>query len=126
MPPEWDGYHFECIGQPRDTKLIRVTGAVAPLKTRGKSKGCHNWRKMDKTTEKTAFFTPAEHDDWLKAWEQKTGKCANCAGTGETLFRWSVANGVENKLCGKCSGTGKQPNAKSEGAEPLLAKLPLD
>ena len=108
MPPEWEGYEFEAIG---GNKLVRVVGAVAPIKTRGKYKGHRNWQKLDKATEKTAYYTPAEHDEWVAQWEKKTGKCAECYGTGQMFARWSVANGTEHKPCVKCGATGKAHNA---------------
>ncbi len=107
MPVGWSGYQFESIG---DGRLIRVVGAVAPLKTRGKYKGFPNWRNLDKATEKTAFFTPAEHEEWLSQWEQKTGNCSECGGTGQLFARWSAANGTEHKPCGKCGATGQMHN----------------
>jgi hypothetical protein len=113
MPPEWNAYKYEAIGHTADQKeckLIRVDGAVAPLKTRGKYKGHPHWDKLDKETEKTAFFTPSEHDEWLRQWEQKTGKCARCVGRGEKMVGWSAANGVSYKPCDKCGATGNAPD----------------
>lgn len=39
-----------------------------------------NWDKRDPATEITAYFTPAEHKEWTRQWEQETGKCADCLG----------------------------------------------
>ena len=113
MPPDWEAYQFEAIGGTFDqpAKLLKVTGAVAPAKTRGKYKGRPNWKKLDKATEKTVFITPAEHAEWLRQWEAKTGICANCTGTGQVMKRWTAANGVERMPCSDCGGTGLSPNA---------------
>ena len=124
MPPEWSGYEFEAIGHTadqREAKLIRVVGAIAPAKTRGKDKGQPNWRKLDPATEKTAYFTPAEHDDWTRQWEQKTGKCSVCLGRGEKWAGWSAESGHRYKPCDKCAATGKTPNGEVSGAEPALS-----
>ena len=108
MPPGWEGYKFEVIGE---NKLVRVVGAVAPLKKRGKYKGHRNWQRLDKTTEKTAYFTPAEHEAWMLEWERKTGLCAECTGRGERSVSWSAAGGTRYKTCDKCGATGKAHNA---------------
>jgi hypothetical protein len=113
MPPEWDAYEWEAIGRERasdEAKLIRVAGAVAPLKTRGKYKGYPNWDKLDKGTIRTAYFTPDEHEAWLAQWETKTGKCANCMGSGEQFAGWSAEGGTRHKPCKKCGATGKPAN----------------
>ena len=124
MPPEWDAYEFEAIVRTADNsaaKLIRVVGAVAPPKTRGKYKGLPNWDKRDPATEKTAYFTPEEHEEWTRQWEQKTGKCAECLGRGEKMAGWSAASGARYKPCDKCGATGKAPNVKVTGAPPADA-----
>ena len=97
--------------------LVEVIGAVAPLKTRGKSKGCHNWDKMDKSTKRVVYITLKEHSEWVNAWEAKTGKCATCRGTGNEWCGWSVNEGSRYKVCTKCHGSGKanaphQPRAE--------------
>ena len=111
MPPEWNSYHLEVIGYTQDAnssaKLFKITGAVAPLKTRGEHKGMPNWNKRDRATEKTVFITPEEHDRWVQEWEKKTGKCADCTGSGKQLSGWSVTEGAKYRPCKKCSETGK-------------------
>lgn len=112
MPPEWDSYEFEAIGAMpgHPPKLIRVAGAVAPPKVSGKNKGEPNWRKRDPATDKTAYFSPAEHEAWEATWEQKTGKCAECVGTGQKMAGWDVKTGVRYKPCVKCGASGKSNN----------------
>jgi hypothetical protein len=105
-PTGWDGYRFKAIGGIK-AKLIEVTGAVASLKTKGKCKGSRNWKQLDKSTIATAYFTPEEHDAWLKTWEQKTGKCGACAGDGKELEKWSAQDGATYRNCRKCEGSGR-------------------
>ena len=116
MPPEWSGYEFEAIGRTasQETKLMRVKGAIAPPLTKGKRKGQPNWSKADKTTEREAYFTPAEHDEWCRQWEIRTGLCAQCTGKGEVFARWSTTDGTTYKPCKACDATGKTPNAGNE------------
>lgn len=125
MPPEWNGYAFEAIGHTIDkktktlsgAKLLKVSGAVAPPLTKGDYKGDPNWKKKDKATDKTACFTPEEHEQWLKQWEEKTGKCSKCEGKGEVISSWKIGQGFKFKLCEICGGTGKAALSSSDGKE---------
>lgn len=110
MPPEWDAFKWEAIGRESAStaaKLFIITGAVAPIKTRGKYKGHQNWDKLKKDTLRTAYFTPDEHEVWLLQWEHKTGLCAECLGRGERSVGWSVSGGTRYKPCEKCRATGR-------------------
>jgi hypothetical protein len=114
MPAEWMAYHFEVIGNLRDeaAQVIQIHGAVAPLKVRGKYRGRPDWRKADKATERTAYFTPAIHQAWLMTWEARTGKCSRCAGDGKVMRSWSKDTGTTYTECSRCMGTGE-----SQGGE---------
>ncbi len=105
--PEWGFYRIECL-RDNDRELIaaKIVGAVAPPKTRGKYKGQPNWRKMDKTTRRTVYITPVQNDVWCKLWEEKTGKCRECTGSGETFSGWSVRDGTRTRVCSRCGGNG--------------------
>ena len=106
-PPEWDVYKWEAIGGSRDTptKLLRLDGAVAPAKTRGKYKGRPDWKAADKATERTAYFTPQEHAEWRKGWELRTGKCSECVGIGEVFQSWHFERGTTYRTCACCGGS---------------------
>lgn len=109
MPQEWRWYRIQAIGYTQEDpaiKLIRVTGAIAPMKKRGKYKGLPNWKMCDRSTDKTAYFTPTEHDRWVREWENKTGKCADCTGSGKRHVGWSKAEGAKYMPCKKCGETG--------------------
>lgn len=120
MPPEWQGHTFEAMGHTMNyetntlsnARLFRVRGAVAPLLTKGRCKGGRNWKKRDKETDKTTYFTPEEHEQWLKQWEDKTGLCSKCQGSGEVFFSWSREEGTKLKQCERCGGTGKRQGDK--------------
>lgn len=105
-PHGWQAYRYEVIGGI-EAKLIQVTGAVVPLKKSGKNKGCPDWKRRDRATEETAYFTPQEHETWAQEWERKTGKCSDCSGDGKTLARWDAKEGATYKDCKKCSGSGR-------------------
>ena len=39
------------------------------------------------------------------AWEQRTGKCCACMGTGQEFAAWSVTEGTTYRPCGRCKGS---------------------
>ncbi len=123
-PLGWDAYRFEAIGGIQ-TKLIEVTGAVAPLKIKGKYKGFPNWKKMDKATQATAYFTPEEHERWLRQWEQKTGRCSACGGDGKELARWSAQEGATYRACKKCDGAGRSAGGNECPPVPIDPPRPV-
>ena len=126
MRDDWSPYSFRCLPpHPQETELVEVIGAVAPLKTRGKSKGSHNWDKMDKSTKRVVYITLKEHSEWVKAWEAKTGNCATCRGTGNEWRGWSVNEGSRYNQCTKCHGSGKSNDKVSDGG-PLTPELKQD
>ncbi len=109
MPPEWELYKWRSM--PPERKFgepclyHEITGAVAPIKTRGKNKGHRDWLKMDKATKRVIVITPAEHETWLQEWQRKTGKCATCVGEGHTLKSFGVS-GTTYQECATCKGSG--------------------
>ena len=108
MGDDWSPYSYKCLPEhPQKAELVEAIGAVAPLKTRGKSKGSHNWGKMDRATKRTVYITFDEHAEWVKSWEAGPGKCAKCRGTGNEWCGWSVIEGNRYKECTKCQGSGK-------------------
>jgi hypothetical protein len=114
MPPQWELYQWQMLPRGGDYELAEVTGAVAPLYTKGKRKGQHNWDKMDKTTRRTVYITIAENAAFIEQWQQETGKCANCEGSGKTLQSWHYINGATYRDCIECDGTGKFNRTKTK------------
>jgi hypothetical protein len=109
LPETWFVYKWECF--PKETRTetlyIEVTGMVAPMKKRKPSE--RDWRNGDKSTRKTCVLPCKEHDEWIKQWEQKTGKCAHCTD-GQKWTGWSAAEGGRYKPCPHCNATGLAPN----------------
>jgi hypothetical protein len=103
---DWDFYKLECLGNPGQTIGYQITGAIAPLVTRGKRKGRRNWEAKDKATIRSVCIAKTDHEQWLDQWEHRTGKCANCDGSGQTLASCSVIDGTTYRPCSKCGGTG--------------------
>lgn len=61
LPAEWRGMIFKSVGHPADHQGVIVTGAVAPLITRGPNKGEPNWRKRDFSTEQQVYVSHADY-----------------------------------------------------------------
>lgn len=54
--PEWCAWDFE----KADQGGLFLTGAICPLKTRGKNKGKPNYRSHDPKTKRTVYLTKEE------------------------------------------------------------------
>ena len=72
LPDGWRWYAAEVVrAESRrvrsDDDWVKITGAVAPPKLRGKSKGQPNWRKMDRTTKRDVFVQIGEYDKMWKS-----------------------------------------------------------
>jgi len=106
MGDEWEPYQWQMLPIGGPYELAEITGSVAPLTTKGKRKGQHNWDKMDRSTKKTVYVTIAENAAFVERWQNETGLCANCEGKGKTMQSWHHINGVTYRECGQCGGTG--------------------
>ena len=108
MGEDWFPYSYKVMpGHPQPMEFAEIIGAVAPLKTRGKNKGAHNWSQLDPATKRTVYITVAENEAFVKEWEKKTGLCANCKGDGQEWCGWGRDTGNRFRTCEKCKGEGK-------------------
>lgn len=122
MPQDWQVWSYEVLDHESDDSTMKITGAIAPIVTRGKRKGLKNWRKKDKATIRNAYIRESEHDEWLSVWESKTGNCHKCQGTGEMWAGWSAKDGTRYRTCTRCSGSGSAPNKYVPRQKPGLLK----
>lgn len=106
MGDKWEPYQWQVLPRGGPYELAEVIGAIAPLYSKGKRKGEHNFDKMDRSTKKTIYITTAENAAFVEKWQRETGLCANCEGKGKTLKSWHNVNGVEYQDCKDCAGTG--------------------
>lgn len=101
---QWEACKWKRIGEGNDFLLA---GGVPRLRTKGKNKGSKTW---DGPLQE-AVVTGAEFDAEHARYEADTGNCGDCGGSGEVLKRWSVESGAEMKVCPRCNGTRKSPEA---------------
>ncbi|EKD40821.1 MAG: hypothetical protein ACD_74C00157G0006 [uncultured bacterium] len=106
-PPGFAFWLFEALPIPGPAQVMKLTGAVAPLFTRGPRKGELNFKKLDPTTLREVFLPVEEHKAWVEEWEKKTGLCSHCQGKGQRPVGWSAETGSRFKPCGVCNGSGK-------------------
>lgn len=50
---------------------VIMTGAVAPLVTRGKRKGRLNWQKRDRSTQAKVLIEILKYEAWAQEWERQ-------------------------------------------------------
>jgi hypothetical protein len=111
MPEEWEAYAWACLPRHQNGQKdwkpthFQVTGCIAPLITRGKNKGCRNWRKMDKSTIRDFVVSIEDHKEWELNWELKNGKCRRCQGSGKTIAKLTATEKTYRD-CTRCKGTG--------------------
>lgn len=96
--PDWHWCTSELVG--RD---FLITGGVPEIVTRGPNKGRRRWSAAKK---ERVIVTRAECDAARAEYTAKTGNCAECRGSGRTLWKWSKDDGVTYRDCRECSGSG--------------------
>lgn len=104
-PSDWHWFELRGVGE-RPNHAFLVRGGVAPLLTRGKNKGHHNWRLLDKSTVREFVVTPADLEARTLKWEQETGSCHRCGGDGQELASCGI-RGNTYRDCSRCKATGK-------------------
>lgn len=112
MPDTWRIFRWECFPKtfrPEDVIYIELSGAVVPPKLAGKYKGQPNWRRRDRSTERTIVITIPDANKWASEWSARTGKCDNCTGSGKVFHSWNHETGTTYKTCRMCEGSGLQP-----------------
>jgi hypothetical protein len=114
IPEGWCPMVYTALDDREGTALIQ--GSVAPLKTRGPSKGRPNWRKRDLSTERKFVVTRAQIQEAKAHFEARTGLCYECDGNGTKFSRWERDIGsTYDTPCKRCSQTGIAPHARPGG-----------
>lgn len=104
--PTWQPYVWEKI-EGGDL----VTGCVPDgAYTRGPRKGRPRFGKPIPGTRKVVAVTKMELDTRAAQYEATEGKCWRCKGEGSEFAGWSVTDGVRQRTCQRCNGSGVPPN----------------
>lgn len=85
--------------------IYTLTGKRVRLFSRGPRKGKPDWKTPG--DNRSVHITHAAHDAWLKRWQERTGGCVRCEGSGRTFKSWCRETGIETNTCNVCGGSGK-------------------
>ena len=100
QPDTWRYCRAEWIG---DTDALIEGGITRALKS-GPRKGLPTWRDSVMTK---CVVTAAELEQARLDYEAETGKCSNCAGSGQWWLGWAYDTGNQYEPCKRCKATGK-------------------
>ena len=113
-PKDWQWVNSEIINPtirddiPRDRVYHKVEGGVYKhVVRRGKYAGQLDLGKPEEGTHLIVVITGRDIDDARAAWEKETGKCYQCAGTGQEACGCNVKTGHRFRQCRECGGTGR-------------------
>ena len=102
VPHGWRWCELDGHDKPEDFILVRGAIPVGEYKS-GKKKGRTKWPKE----LQTIWLRRREMDQVACDWEQETGKCHRCDGSGQECCGWSVKDGKSYRQCSRCGGVGK-------------------
>ena len=105
---DWSIYHASCLPEGKTTQTYRLRGGV---------KSGRKW-----TSQQEVYITPADHDEWVGAWQTRTGLCPECMGTGEVFASWSKRDGTKMRPCGKCPNAAATATSTTKAPEPSRPK----
>lgn len=94
--PPFEFYRIEAI----DNGYILTGADVIGIIQRGKNKG----RKRYSKQLTKAFISKTESIQEQKLWEEATGKCSRCLGSGEITVKVSIPEGITLDACNVCKG----------------------
>ncbi len=113
---DWEAFAFSVVRDGDEfTDRIAVSGAVPiGFVARGPSKGLPKYPPAGQCDR--VVITQGEVAAERAAWEAATGKCAECAGTGQAWAGWSRDHGTRYRDCAKCQASGKSAASLLGGA----------
>jgi hypothetical protein len=97
--PPFEFYRIEAV----DNGYILTGADVIGIIQRGKNKGRKRYSKQLTKT----FVSKTESIQEQNLWEETTGKCSRCLGSGEITVKVSVPEGITLDTCNMCYGSGE-------------------
>lgn len=103
LPDNWEPLFYGCLERSLGFYLI---GAV-PIGTfsRGRRKGHSKF--PPKNQQQRVVITADEKKQAQMEWEDTTGLCSCCGGSGKQVKSISIREGITYRDCVACKGTGK-------------------
>lgn len=116
LPAEWESVRWQRKGhEPND--FVEVEGGVFREKIqRGARKGKTDYKKPEPGTSATLSLSRKAWDAWKQAWEQATGLCSRCSGSGWAVTGWHHQKGTASRKCTACDGNGNALNREKAEA----------
>lgn len=103
-PLSWRAHSVEALGSGGEVCVVK--GCVSSgVFTKGPRKG----RPRYDGVTKTEAVTQAEHDSECLTYQEETGHCWRCQGTGQEAWGWSAEAGTNYRACRHCSGAKTRP-----------------
>lgn len=104
LPAEWQVVVWKAIEIKNERIGVQVQGGIYPEKiTRGPRKGRTNYKKPTVGSELTCTITEAQQKEWWAVWENETGLCGKCEGTGVVFGGWNHEKGTTLRECKACN-----------------------
>jgi hypothetical protein len=108
--PEWQVARWEAKGDISNPNapgnFVLVTGAVYPDRiTKGKGKGRINYKVKQPGTEREFPILDCDLKQFKLEWQERTGKCHTCYGTGLQWDGWDHIKGSSYRACSKCKSS---------------------
>lgn len=102
LPAAWQWRQIAAL----DGGFIELSGSI-PIGTyqRGPRKG--RLKFPTQSNYQRVIITRDDVADARRRWEDETGLCSWCNGTGQEIAGISAATGAKYRACRACSGTGK-------------------
>jgi hypothetical protein len=109
LSPKWRWIYLKCKGEtPND--YVEIKGGIYDhLIERGPRKGSTNYKIPEPGSEITVSVMHLDYARWLVAWEDETGFCCKCNGTGRRVAGIGQ-DGTKYIDCRPCGGTGNKIN----------------
>jgi len=109
LPADWQPRIYGCL----DRGLGFYLRGAVPIGTysRGPRKGRPKWPPLGQLQR--VVITPDEVKQARIWWENETGLCSHCGGTGQQVKSTGI-NGTVYQVCVSCGGTGTALHRRGE------------
>ena len=98
----WKWFKVETVGDGREPAFL-VEGGIPRILQAGKRKGKETWKGQPTSR---VVVTYEEREAEAARYEATTGKCRQCAGSGQQLIGSHVTQGNTYGTCRRCAGKG--------------------
>ena len=108
LPDEW----MPCIYESIDGGFLLHGSVPIGTYSRGPRKGRPKWPPTCEM--KRVIVTRAQVEGAKSAYEQETGKCHRCGGSGQTVKSVGINQATTYRTCAMCNGSGLAAHLRGE------------